>query len=45
MQEVQDVQIGASDDKVCTQLPQNFVYLDFDNEEHAEDEEIRRLRK
>ena len=40
MQEVQDVQIGASDDKVWTQLPQNFVNLDSDNEYHAEDEGI-----
>ena len=42
---VQDVQIGTSDDKVWTQLPQNFVNLDLDNEEHAEDEEIHRLTK
>ena len=40
MQVVQDVQIGTSDDKVWTQLPQNFVNSDSDNEEHAKDEEI-----
>ena len=45
MQAVQDVQIGTSADKVWTQLPQNFVNLDFDNEEHAKDEEILRLTK
>ena len=43
--EVQDVQIGTSGDKVWTQLPQNFVNLDSDNEEHAEDEEILKLTK
>ena len=43
--EVQDVQCGTSGDKVWTQIPQNFVNLDSDNEEHAEDEEIRRMTK
>ena len=43
--EVQDVQIGTSGDKVWTQLPQNFINLDFDNEEHPEDEEILKLTK
>ena len=43
--EVQDVQIGTSGDKVWTQLPQNFVNLDSDNEEHAEDEEIHKMTK
>ena len=43
--EVQDVQIGTLGDKVWTQLPQNFVNLDFDNEEHAEHEEILKLTK
>ena len=42
---VQDVQIGTSGDKVWTQLPQNFVNLDSDNDEHAEDEEILKLTK
>ena len=37
--------IGTSDDKVWTQLPQNFVNLDSDNEEHAEDEEILKMTK
>ena len=45
MQAVHDVQIGTSYDKVWTQIPQNFVNLDSNNEEHAEDEEIRRLAK
>ena len=45
MHAVQEVQIGTSDDKVWTQLPQNFVNLDFDNEKHAKDEEIQRLTK
>ena len=45
MQAVQDVQIGTSDDKGWTQLPQNFVNLDSNNEEHAEDEEIMKLTK
>ena len=45
MHAVQDVQIGTSGDKVWTQLPQKFFNLDFDNEEHAEDEEIWRLTK
>ena len=43
--EGQDVQIGTSGDKVWTQLPQNFVNLDSDNEEHVEDEEILKLTK
>ena len=38
--EVQDVQIGTSGDKVWTQIPQNFVNLDSNNEYHAEDEGI-----
>ena len=42
---VHDVQIGTSGDKVWTQLPQNFVNLDSDNEEHVEDEEIMKLTK
>ena len=37
---VQDVQCGTSGDKVWTQLPQNFINLDSDNEEHSKDEEI-----
>ena len=45
MQAVQDVRIGTSYDKVWTQLPQNFVNLDSDNDEHAEDEEILKLTK
>ena len=45
MQAIQDVQIGASDDKVWTQLPQNFVNLDYDNGDHTEDEGIQRLTK
>ena len=40
MQAVHDVQIGASDDKVWTQLPQNFLNLDSNNKDHAEDEGI-----
>ena len=43
--ELQDVQIGTSGDKVWTQLPQNFVNLDSDNEEHVEEEEILKLTK
>ena len=43
--EVQDVQIGTSGDKVWNQVPQNFVNLDSDNEEHVEDEEILKLTK
>ena len=43
--EVQDVQIGTSYDKLWTQLPQNFIYLDSDNEEHPKDEEIMKLTK
>ena len=42
---VQDVQIGTLGDKVWTQLPQNFVNLDSDNEEHDEDEETLKLTK
>ena len=45
MQAVQDVQIGTSNDKVWTQLPQNFVNLDSNNEDHTEDEGIQRLTK
>ena len=45
MQVVQDVQIGTSSDKVWTQVPQNFVNLDSDNEKHVEDEEILKLTK
>ena len=30
--EVQDVQCGTLGDKVWTQLPQNFINLDSDNE-------------
>ena len=41
--EVQDVQYGTSGDKVWTQLPQNFVNLDSNNEDHAEDEGIQRM--
>ena len=41
--EVQDVQFGTSGDKVCTQLPQNFINVDSDNEEHLEEEEILKL--
>ena len=33
---VQDVQIATSSEKVWTQLPQNFINLDSDNEEHHE---------
>ena len=45
MQAVQDVQIGASDDKVWTQLPKNFVNWDSDNEDHIENEGIQRTTK
>ena len=45
MQAVHDVQIGTLDDKVWTHLPQKFVHLDSDNEEHVEDEEIHRMTK
>ena len=45
MQAVQDVQIGASDDKVWTQLPQKKFNLDCNNEDHVEDEGIQRLTK
>ena len=41
--EVQDVQCGTSGDKVWTQLPQNFINLDSDKEEHPEEEEILKL--
>ena len=41
--EVQDVQFGTSGDKVWTQLPQNFINLDSDKEEHPEEEEILKL--
>ena len=40
MQVVQNVQAGASDGKVWTQLSQNFVNLDSDNEDHVEYEVI-----
>ena len=43
--EVQDVQFGTSGDKVWTQLPQNFINLDYDNEEHPKEEEILKLIK
>ena len=43
--EVQNVQIGTSGDKVGTQHPQNFVSLDFDDEEHDGDEEILKVTK
>ena len=43
--EVQDVQFGTSGDKVWTKLPQNFINLDSDNEEHPEEEEILKLTK
>ena len=43
--EVQDVHIGTLGDKLWNQLPQNFINLDFDNEEHPEDEEILKLTK
>ena len=42
---VHDVQIGTLGDKVWTQLPQNFINLDSDNEEHPENEEILKLTK
>ena len=41
--EVQGVQCGTSSDKVWTQLPQNFINLDSDKEEHPEEEEILKL--
>ena len=37
--EVQDVQCGTSGDKVWIQLPQNFINLDSNKEEHLEEEE------
>ena len=40
---VQDVQIATSGDKVWTQIPQNFINLDSDKEEHLEEEEILKL--
>ena len=40
---MQNVQAEASGEKVWTQLSQNFVNLDSDNEDHAEDEGIQRL--
>ena len=40
---VQDVQCGTSGDKVWTELPQNFINLDSDKEEHPEEEEILKL--
>ena len=43
--EVQDVQFGTSSDKVWNQLPQNFINLDSDNEEHPKEEEILKLTK
>ena len=42
---MQNVQAKASGGKVWTQLSQNFVNLDFDNEDHVEDEGIQRLTK
>ena len=41
--EVQDVQCGTLGDKVWTELPQNFINLDSDKEEHPEEEEISKL--
>ena len=41
--EVQNVQCGTSGDKVWTKLPQNFINLDSDKEEHPEEEEILKL--
>ena len=43
--EVQDVQCGTSGDKVWTKLPQNFINLDSNKEEHPEEEEIMKLTK
>ena len=34
--EVQNVQCGTLGDEVWTELPQNFINLDSDNEEHPE---------
>ena len=45
MQAVQNVQTGASDGKVWTQLSQNFVNLDSNNEDHTEDEGMQRMTK
>ena len=42
---VRDVQIGTSGEKVWTQLPQSFINLDSDNEEHPKEEEILKLTK
>ena len=42
---VQDVQIGALDNRLWTKLPQKKFNLDYDNEDHAEDEGIQRLTK
>ena len=40
---MQNVQCGTSSDKVWTELPQNFINLDSDKEEHLEEEEILKL--
>ena len=42
---MQNVQSKALGGKVWTQLSQNFVNLDSDNEYHAEDEGIQRLNQ
>ena len=36
--ELQDVQCGTLGDKVWTEIPQNFITLDSDKEEHLEEE-------
>ena len=43
--EVQNVQCGTSGDKVWTELPQKFINLDSDKEEHPKEEEILNLTK
>ena len=43
IQAVQNVQAKASGGQVWIQISQNFVNLDSDNEDHAEDEGIQRL--
>ena len=40
---MQNVQAKALGGKVWTQLSQNFVNLGSDNEDHTEDEGIKRL--
>ena len=42
---MQNFQAKASGGQVWIQLSQNFVNLDSDNEDHAEDEGIQRLNQ